>query len=120
MKANIRGYMRYEDFEDDCERYDYLNEVHRAMAEQLFDWHGLRLATPEKIWSIGYICGRDVDLCFETCFDESGDTCHRAYDMFEARRLLDKELSDFRAREAEIQERRSQIRLVKSNQGPDS
>ena len=115
MKAHIPGYRRKEDFEADSERYEYLNEVHVAMAGHLFDWHGLRLATPEKIWSVVYLCARGTDLYFETYFDENGDTCHRLYDMFEAVRLLEIQMSDVRTQHEEIQKRRAQIRLVKSD-----
>ena len=108
-------YRREEDLTDDSERYQYLREIHTAMAEYLFDWHGLRVATSDAMSSVGYLCVHDMDLCFETYFDECGDTCHRVFDMSEAKRLFDEQLSDIQTREAEIQERRTQIRLVKSD-----
>ena len=113
-------YMRSTDFKNDHERHQHLLEIHLAMAEQLFCWHGLHIVTADVISSEAFVGRGEINLLFETYFDESENTCHRIYDLSEARRLIDEQISGPLTQEIEIQERRAQIRLVKSNQGPES
>ena len=97
------------------EHSKYLRRVHNAMADCLFNWHMLRAETSEEKASIGYINDIDEDFWLETFFDECGDTCHRLYDIQEARRLTkERDAADFQSREREIEQRRAQIHLVES------
>lgn len=113
MEHAIPSYRQEDDLKNSAESYQYLREIHTAMADRLFDRHTLRVAKSTAMSSIAYVWNHDMYLCFETYFDDCGDTCHRVYHMSEAKRLFAQFVADEKSRQSDIQKRRAEIHIVR-------